>query len=101
MVCLIFIKWSIDWQQRMALGSCNYDEYGAFGGCTLSSDDSCYSFSGAVCTADTPLADKCPLNYGGEGDGCQPPNLITTLINIVLKPGTVEEPMYVGRVLHA
>ena len=31
---------------------------------------------------------------GGEGDGCQPPNLITTLINIVLKPGDVVEPMF-------
>jgi hypothetical protein len=39
----------------------------------------------------------CPLNYGGTGDGCQPPNLITTLINIALAPGTVEEPMYKGQ----
>jgi V-type H+-transporting ATPase subunit a len=42
-------------------------------------------------------AEMCPLNYGGTGDGCQPPNLITTLINIALAPGTVEEPMYKGQ----
>ena len=34
------------------------------------------------------LALLCPLQYGGSGQGCQPPNLITTLINIALKPGT-------------
>merc|ERR1712127_556771 len=34
------------------------------------------------------------LDMGGDGDGCQPPNLITTLINIALAPGDVDEPMY-------
>ena len=38
----------------------------------------------------------CPLDYGGSGDGCQPPNLITTLINVALKPGDVDEPMFPG-----
>ena len=28
--------------------------------------------------------DLCPLDLGGLSDGCQPPNLITTLINIAL-----------------
>jgi V-type H+-transporting ATPase subunit a len=37
------------------------------------------------------------LDYGGSGDGCQPPNLITTLINIALMPGNVDEPMYDGQ----
>jgi hypothetical protein len=51
-----------------------------------------------VCTIlITTTAEMCPLNYGGTGDGCQPPNLITTLINIALAPGTVEEPMYKGQ----
>jgi V-type H+-transporting ATPase subunit a len=49
---------------------------------------------GDVCTAATTLETMCPLQYGGTGQGCQPPNLITTLINIALKPGKVEEPMY-------
>jgi V-type H+-transporting ATPase subunit a len=43
------------------------------------------------------LVDKCPLDFGGSGDGCQPPNLITTLINIALAPGSVDEPMYEGQ----
>merc|ERR1740130_1943392 len=42
-------------------------------------------------------ADKCPFDYGGRGDGCQPPNLITSLINIALSPGSVDEPMYKGQ----
>jgi hypothetical protein len=51
---------------------------------------------GELCTASTSLADLCPLDFGGSGDGCQPPNLITTLINIALKPGDVDEPMFPG-----
>ena len=95
MVVLIFVKWTINWDQRMALGSCAYNEQGTLGGCTLgTSSSSCYTSTGDVCDANTQLVDMCPLNYGGTGDGCQPPNLITTLINIALKPGNVEEPMY-------
>jgi len=97
MVILIFTKWSIDWNARMAAGSCNYSSSGTPGACSLSTSSSCYTFSGQVCDATTLLVDLCPLNYGGTGDGCQPPNLITTLINIALKPGTVDEPMYAGQ----
>merc|ERR1711998_25685 len=42
-------------------------------------------------------ADLCPLDYGGSGDGCQPPNLITTLMNMALMPGSVDEPLYAGQ----
>ena len=52
---------------------------------------------GYSCSGNEDTATKCPLNYGGSGDGCQPPNLITTLINIALAPGTVEEPMFEGQ----
>ena len=101
MVILIFVKWSIDWNERMALGSCGYDINGVLGACSLTSADNadgfCYSSTGNQCDASTPLADVCPLNYGGTGDGCQPPNLITTLINIALKPGAVDEPMFYGQ----
>ncbi|KAJ1420219.1 V-type ATPase, V0 complex, 116kDa subunit family, partial [Ochromonadaceae sp. CCMP2298] len=97
MVVLIFVKWSINWQERMALGTCGYSAEGEFGACSLGSSDSCYSSTGNVCTVSTPLADVCPLDYGGTGDGCQPPNLITTLINIALKPGDVDEPMFAGQ----
>lgn len=98
MVILIFVKWSIDWNHRMALGSCAYDKDGVFGACQLSNTvTSCYTSSGSVCTASTLLVDMCPLQYGGTGGGCQPPNLITTLINIALSPGSVDEPMYAGQ----
>ena len=97
MVLLIFIKWSINWDERMKLGSCNYDASGTFGACNLGSAGSCFSSTGTACTADTLLVDLCPLDYGGTGDGCQPPNLISTLIDIALKPGKVAEPMYAGQ----
>jgi len=108
MVIIIFVKWSIDWNHRMALGSCAYDANGVFGNCNLGTSTSCYSHSGMVCTSQTPLADTtnpdgtislgmCPLKFGGTGGGCQPPNLITTLINIALSPGNVVEPMYGGQ----
>ena len=69
----------------MALGSCNYDVNGQFGGCNLGvAPHSCYTSLGDVCTAADTLVKICPLQYGGTGQGCQPPNLITTLINIAL-----------------
>jgi len=52
---------------------------------------------GFSCTGKDDTATKCPLDYGGSGDGCQPPTLITTLINIALSPGSVDEPMYMGQ----
>jgi V-type H+-transporting ATPase subunit a len=98
MIVLIFIKWSIDWNYRMGLGSCAYDINGSLGACSLSSSNkSCYTVGGKECNADTTVADMCPLDYGGTGDGCQPPNLITTLINIVLSPGNVVEPMFANQ----
>ena len=60
MVVMIFIKWSINWDERMH-------------------------------QVDTPQGcQACP-------NCCQPPSLITTLINIVLKPGEVPEAMYAGQ----
>lgn len=97
MVILIFVKWSIDWDHRMALGTCSYDSSGNLNGCDLSSSDFCYNADGNQCDSSSSLADVCPLDYGGTGDGCQPPNLITTLINIALKPGAVDEPMFAGQ----
>jgi V-type H+-transporting ATPase subunit a len=97
MVILIFVKWSINWNYRMAMGTCTYNAAGAIGTCTPSVTDYCYNAAGQQCNTNTLLADVCTLNYGGTGDGCQPPNLITTLINIALKPGVVDEPMYPGQ----
>merc|ERR1711871_734551 len=97
MVFLIFYKWSINWDERMALGSCAYNANGVFGACSVSNGASCYDAKGNSCNADTPLEQMCPLGYGGSGQGCQPPNLVTTLIGIILQPGFVDEPMYEGQ----
>jgi V-type H+-transporting ATPase subunit a len=81
MILLIFVKWSINWQHRMLQATC--------------SDG--YTYDGSHCNSTQTAADLCPFDYGGSGDGCQPPNLITTLINIALQPGSVDEPMYAGQ----
>jgi V-type H+-transporting ATPase subunit a len=80
MVLLIFMKWSINWDDRMYSATCL---------------DTLLTPAGVPCdpTVDT-TATLCPLDYGGTGDGCQPPNLITTLINIALAPGSVDDPMF-------
>ena len=96
MVVLIFVKWSINWDLRMAQGSCSYDAYGNIGRCDPTVT-SCFNVNGIACDSNSLLTDVCPLDMGGTGDGCQPPNLITTLINIALAPGYVAEPMYTGQ----
>jgi len=99
MVIMIFVKWSINWQHRMALGTCSYNSLGVLGACDVSTSANgyCFNAAGKECNAQSLLADVCTLGYGGTGGGCQPPNLITTLINIALKPGSVDEPMYAGQ----
>ena len=105
MVILIFYKWSINWNSRMlsatcldpagdGWGSADYD--GEWKQCDGEGDGTCTPW-GYSCTGDEDTAKKCPLNFGGSGDGCQPPNLITTLINIALNPGVVDEPMYANQ----
>mmetsp|Transcript_30639 Transcript_30639/g.52320 ORF Transcript_30639/g.52320 Transcript_30639/m.52320 type:complete len:898 (-) Transcript_30639:109-2802(-) len=111
MVILIFMKWSINWNSRMlsatclepggdGWGSADYQETvngqtGVWVECN-GGDGTCTPW-GYPCQGNDDTADKCPLDFGGSGDGCQPPNLITTLINIALAPGSVEEPMYKGQ----
>jgi hypothetical protein len=63
---------------------------------TTGGDGTCTPW-GFSCTGKDDTVDKCPLDFGGSGDGCQPPTLITTLINIALSPGAVDEPMYSGQ----
>uniref|UniRef100_A0A7S1Z1A5 V-type proton ATPase subunit a n=1 Tax=Trieres chinensis TaxID=1514140 RepID=A0A7S1Z1A5_TRICV len=103
MVVLIVMKWSINWNSRMLSATCL--EVGSEG--WGSSDyegvwaencegDYCTPW-GYVCQDGDDTVAKCPLDFGGSGDGCQPPNLITTLINIALNPGEVDEPMYAGQ----
>lgn len=105
MVVLIFMKWSINWNSRMlsatcldpasdGWGSADYD--GVWANCNGGGDGTCTPW-GYECQGNDSLADKCPLDFGGSGDGCQPPNLITALINIALSPGVVDEPMYYGQ----
>lgn len=105
MVFLIFYKWSTDWNSRMLSATCispdgdgwNSPDYnGEWIECDRSGNGLCTPW-GYSCQDGDTTADKCPLNYGGNGDGCQPPNLITSLINIALQPGNVDEPMYGGQ----
>ena len=105
MIFLIFLKWAINWNSRMLSATC-LDPFGdtwgsdAYEGdwtmCDQSGDGTCTPW-GYSCSGNDDTATKCPLDYGGSGDGCQPPNLITTLINIALQPGNVDEPMYNGQ----
>jgi len=105
MIILIFMKWSINWQSRMLSATCV--EYGGDGWGSSNYVDGDWvncgaeycTPSGTACYMDgTDTTESlCPLNFGGSGDGCQPPNLITTLINIALSPGNVDEPMYEGQ----
>lgn len=105
MVVLIFMKWCINWNSRMLSATCidpssdgwGSSDYQENGGEWVQCNDS-YGYGctpwGYECTGNDNTEDKCPLDMGGDGDGCQPPNLITTLINIALAPGDVDEPMY-------
>lgn len=105
MVVLIFKKWCINWNSRMLDATCIDPSSEGWGSSDYKENDGvwvvCADTYGAgctpwgyVCTGDDTTAEKCSLDMGGDGDGCQPPNLITTLINIALDPGNVDEPMY-------
>jgi V-type H+-transporting ATPase subunit a len=105
MILLIFMKWSINWNSRMLSATCldpagdtwgSADYLGQWTVCDKSGDGTCTPW-GYSCTGNDNTVAKCPLDYGGSGDGCQPPNLITTLINIALQPGVVDEPLYEGQ----
>lgn len=103
MVALIFYKWSTDWNSRMLSATCidpngegwgSSDYEGTWVVCNADAGNGLCTPWGYACTGNDDTAAKCPLDFGGSGDGCQPPNLITTLINIALNPGNVDEPMY-------
>jgi len=81
MVILIFTKWAIDWDHRQLMGTCKDG----------------LTYDGRACAAGDLLVDTCALDFGGTSGGCAPPNLINQLINIALKPGVVDEPMYAGQ----
>lgn len=105
MIFLIFYKWSVDWNSRMLSATCldpagdgwgSPDYHGKWIICDQSGNGLCTPW-GHSCADGDDTAIKCPLDFGGTGDGCQPPNLITTLMNIALAPGDVAEPMYAGQ----
>jgi len=105
MVVLIFMKWTIDWDYRMMSSTCldpeNDEIWGSdtydFEWVNNPGDNGYCTPAGVACYDGITTLETCPLDYGGSGDGCQPPNLITTLINIALMPGNVDEPMYAGQ----
>ena len=108
MVILIIMKWSINWESRMLSATClspggegwtssSYEgDWTVCDGYNDDNDSLCTPW-GLTCYGNEDTADLCPFDYGGSGDGCQPPNLITTLISIALKPGDVDEPLYEGQ----
>jgi vacuolar-type H+-ATPase subunit I/STV1 len=91
MCLMIFIKWNINWQTRMATTECvdwEPTEVCPEGG-IFTSQQEC----GVPCRAF-----ECRVGYGVDEDGgCQPPSLITTLINMALAPGAVTDPMFEGQ----
>lgn len=105
MVFLIIYKWTINWNSRMLSATCidpTSDGWGSDDykdGDWTTCDDAGYGCTpwGYTCTGKDDTVDLCPLDQGGDGDGCQPPNLITTLIDIFLSVGSCEEPMYDGQ----
>lgn len=106
MVILIFMKWSINWNSRMLSATCidpasagwgSSDYEGTWVQCNGENGDGTCTPWGYTCTGYDDTATKCPLDFGGSGDGCQPPNLITSLINIALNPGVVDEPMFANQ----
>jgi V-type H+-transporting ATPase subunit a len=106
MIFLIVMKWSINWNSRMLSATCldpqgdtwgSSDYDGEWIMCDEAGNGGYCTPWGYSCTGYDDTATKCPLNFGGSGDGCQPPNLITTLINIALQPGNVDEPLYQGQ----
>jgi len=88
MIVIIFVKWSVDWDARMYTGTCNEDNK-LFPECR--DDPTKYDL------ADLCKNGKNPLDLGGTSGGCAAPNLITTLINIALAPGSVDEPIFAGQ----
>jgi hypothetical protein len=79
MIVVIFVKWSINWDERMALGTCGYDANGIYGGCSLSSSSTCYTYGArSTCNANTLLVDMCPLNYG-DGYSVSPANALSNI----------------------
>ena len=103
MIFLIVYKWCTNWQNRMLSATCINVNGGTWGqdanplytGDWVECDSGYCTPWGFDCEGGDELtgANMCDPQYGG----CQPPNLITTLINIALQPGTVEEPMYKGQ----
>lgn len=109
MVVLIFMKWSINWNSRMLSATCvspadegwghsaYVGEWQVCDGYKEGYYDTLCTPWGYTCQGDEDTATLCELGFGGTGGGCQPPNLITTLISIALSPGSVDEPMYKGQ----
>lgn len=103
---LFYKKRSIDWDYRAFLATCidpTSDDWGSspysiWKVCPLYFKEDALRGSctpwGAMCSENDDIATLCPLNYGGEGDGCRPPNLLATLIESVFIPGRINYPMY-------
>ena len=97
MCVLIIIKWSINWDERMLSGTCILDSGPDYTRCN-STTAACHVYGTQTpCTMTTTVEQMCPLDLGGQTGGCQPPNLIGTIMDMALSPGTLNEPMYSGQ----
>jgi len=98
MCLLIVIKWAINWDQRMLSGTCILDSGPDFTRCDTTVAGQCHVYNtDTPCIQTTSVTDMCPLQYGGDTGGCQPPNLIGTIMDMALSPGKLAEPMYEGQ----
>ena len=112
MIFLIMYKWTTNWNSRMLSATCldvDGDSWESpdYEGDWVECDSGYCTPWGWDCkvdddgedrkSSDLTTLNKCPLDYGGSGDGCQPGALITTLINIALQPGQVDDPLFAGQ----
>jgi len=98
MCLLIIIKWGIDWDARMLEATCIFNDLPGYQKCNVSDTSQCHMGTrDTECSNQTMANAMCPYDFGGSTGGCQPPNLIATLMDMALAPGKVEEPMYKGQ----
>lgn len=74
MVVLIFVKWSINWQQRMLWATCETLKNGVWVACSPNDKNSYVHGNYPTTTSPLPCvcgksttADMCPLDFGGTG----------------------------------
>uniref|UniRef100_A0A7S2EEM3 Uncharacterized protein n=1 Tax=Trieres chinensis TaxID=1514140 RepID=A0A7S2EEM3_TRICV len=93
---------NIDWESRTISATC-YDPEGDFWGspaykgtwvlCDQSGDGTCTPW-GSTCWGNKDLTYLCPLDFGGIGNGCYKPSIMTTVTDMYFHSGMVQNPMW-------